>query len=92
MNSAGVQILKALRGFEWLKSQTIGARRWDDVVDGTAPETRTVNVAHTEGYGGPAEDFRTVPYVSQGELKEIIELATKHGAKLDRQLVADALA
>jgi hypothetical protein len=95
MNDAGVQILRALRGYEWLKSQTIGAARWDAVVEGTAPATRTVVLSDSSAAsGGGATAVNTdkeVDYVSRAELQEIIDLARQHGAKLDQRLVDAAL-
>jgi len=76
------KILSALNKYEWLKSNTIGAKRWNAVLDGTAPPMRTVVSVDSNPMGGGAAHTMTqvqVPYITDSEVDEIVTVARKHG-------------
>jgi hypothetical protein len=94
MNPAST-LLRSLGNPEWLKAQTIGAARWNAVVNGTAPATRTVIMSGPGGERLEAPATHTeqqVPYVTRQELEAILDLAWSHGLRPDRKLIQDALA
>src|SRR5690348_4163772 len=88
-------LLSHLDGRDWLKAHTIGAFRWNGIVNGTAPATRSVVVSNThQASGGAAAVTGTVevPFISHAEIEEILAVAKQHGLRPDPALVAAAVA
>lgn len=90
-------VLRELDQCDWLKAQTIGATRWADIVNDTAPNKRSVTSLEWAGIprdgfpGAPAvERVVAKPYVSWVEAEEIVALARQHNLAL-LSPAADAL-
>jgi len=75
----------------WLQSETIGAFRWNAIVNGTAPETRMQNLSGQYG-NSASEPYPTiVPWVSRQEIAAIVDACEREGLRLDAALVKASL-
>lgn len=79
-------LLASIGNAEWLKTHSIGATRWNAIVNGTAPDTRVTGRSES----APSAPT-TVPYVTREEMTELVRLAVHFGIILDPVLVEASL-
>jgi len=75
----------------WLQAETIGAFRWNAIVNGTAPETRITNLSGEYGNSASEPYPTSVPWVTRLEITAIVEACEREGLRLDQALVKAAL-